>query len=82
MENIGASVDAVSTQEKKSVAEEEIEEEDRHLMRNEVVFFFIKNNPPKVSPQHHAKTKYKSLPFFFRKLIIYLITDTSIYTLT
>ena len=39
MKNIGASVDAVSTQEKKPVAEEEIEEEDRHLMRNEVVFF-------------------------------------------
>jgi len=42
MENIGASVGAVFTQEKKpvaAVAEEEIEEEDRHLMRNEMVFF-------------------------------------------
>ena len=42
MKNIGASVSAVLTQEKKpvaAVAEEEIEEEDRHLMRNEMVFF-------------------------------------------
>ena len=42
MKNIGASVSAVFTQEKKpvaAVAEEEIEEEDRHLMRNEVVFY-------------------------------------------
>ena len=42
MKNIGASVSAVFTQEKKpvaAVAEEEIEEEDRHLMRNEMVFF-------------------------------------------
>jgi len=42
MKNIGASVGAVFTQEKKSVAavaEEEIEEEDRHLMRNEMVFY-------------------------------------------
>ena len=41
MKNIGASVSAVPTQEKKSiaaVAEEEIEEEDCHLMRNEMVF--------------------------------------------
>ena len=41
MKNIGASVGAVLTQEKKpvaAVAEEEIEEEDRHLMRNEMVF--------------------------------------------
>ena len=42
MKNIGASVSAVLTQEKKpvaAVAEEEIEEEDRHLMRNEMVFY-------------------------------------------
>jgi len=39
MKNIGASVGAVPTQEKKPVAEEEIEEEDRHIMRNEMVFF-------------------------------------------
>ena len=39
MKNIGASVSAVFTQEKKPVAEEEIEEEDRHLMRNEMIFF-------------------------------------------
>jgi len=39
MKNIGASVSAVSTQEKKPVAEEEIEEEDCHQMRNEMVFF-------------------------------------------
>ena len=42
MKNIEASVDAVFTQEKKSVAavaEEEIEEEDRHLMRNEMIFY-------------------------------------------
>ena len=38
MKNIGASVSAVFTQEKKPVAEEEIEEEDRHLMRNEMIF--------------------------------------------
>ena len=39
MKNIGASVDAVSTQGKKTaVEEEEIEEEDRHLMRNEMIF--------------------------------------------
>ena len=41
MKNIGASVSAVLTQEKKSVAavaEEEIEEEECHLMRNEMVF--------------------------------------------
>ena len=41
MKNIGASVSAVFTQEKKpvaAVAEEEIEEEDRHLMRNEMIF--------------------------------------------
>ena len=42
MKNIGASVSAVLTQEKKpvaAVAEEEIEEEECHLMRNEMVFF-------------------------------------------
>ena len=42
MKNIGASVGAVPTQEKKSVAavaEEEIEEEECHQMRNEMVFF-------------------------------------------
>ena len=41
MKNIGASVSAVLTQEKKSVAavaEEEIEEEECHQMRNEVIF--------------------------------------------
>ena len=41
MKNIGASVSAVLTQEKKSVAavvEEEIEEEECHQMRNEMVF--------------------------------------------
>jgi len=41
MKNIGASVGAVLTQEKKpvaAVAEEEIEEEDCHQMRNEMVF--------------------------------------------
>ena len=41
MKNIGASVGAVPTQEKKSVAavaEEEIEEEDCHQMRNEMIF--------------------------------------------
>jgi len=39
MKNIGASVGAVLTQEKKEVEKGEIEEEDRHLMRNEMVFF-------------------------------------------
>ena len=43
MENIGASVSAVPTQEKKAaaaaVAEEEIEEEECHQMRNEMIFF-------------------------------------------
>jgi len=42
MKNIGASVGAVLTQEKKSVAvaaEEEIEEEECHQMRNEMVFY-------------------------------------------
>jgi len=42
MKNIGASVSAVLTQEKKSVAavaEEEIEEEECHQMRNEMVFY-------------------------------------------
>ena len=42
MKNIEASVDAVFTQEKKSVAavaEEEIEGEECHQMRNEMVFF-------------------------------------------
>ena len=42
MEDIGASVGAVPTHEKKEVEEvedEEIEEEDRHQMRNEMVFF-------------------------------------------
>ena len=41
MKNIGASVSAVLTHEKKSVAavEEEIEEEECHLMRNEMVFY-------------------------------------------
>jgi len=42
MKNIGASVSAVLTQEKKpvaAVAEEEIEEEECHQMRNEMVFF-------------------------------------------
>jgi len=42
MKNIGASVGAVPTREKKSVAvvaEEEIEEEECHQMRNEMVFF-------------------------------------------
>ena len=42
MKNIGASVGAVPTQEKKSVAavaEEEIEEEECHQMRNEMVFY-------------------------------------------
>ena len=41
MKNIGASVSAVFTQEKKpvaAVAEEEIEEEECHQMRNEMVF--------------------------------------------
>ena len=42
MKNIGASVSAVLTQEKKpvaAVAEEEIEEEECHQMRNEMIFF-------------------------------------------
>jgi len=42
MKSIEASVSAVLTQEKKSVAavaEEEVEEEECHLMRNEMVFF-------------------------------------------
>ena len=43
MKNIGASVGAVPTREKKAaaaaVAEEEIEEEECHQMRNEMVFF-------------------------------------------
>ena len=40
MKNIGASVDAVSTQGKKTaVEEEEIEEEDCHQMRNEMIFY-------------------------------------------
>ena len=42
MEDIGASVGAVPTHEKKEVEEvedEEIEEEDRHQMRNEMVFY-------------------------------------------
>jgi len=42
MKNIGASVGAVLTQEKKpvaAVAEEEIEEEEYHQMRNEIVFY-------------------------------------------
>jgi len=42
MKNIGASVSAVLTQEKKPVAaavEEEIEEEECHQMRNEMVFY-------------------------------------------
>ena len=42
MKNIGASVSAVFTQEKKSVAavaEEEIEEEECHQMWNEMVFY-------------------------------------------
>ena len=41
MKNIGASVSAVLTQEKKPVAaaEKEIEEEECHQMRNEMVFF-------------------------------------------
>jgi len=42
MKNIEASVSAVLTQEKKSVAavvEEEIEEEECHQMRNEMVFY-------------------------------------------
>ena len=42
MKNIGASVSAVLTQEKKpvaAVAEEEIEEEECHQMRNEMVFY-------------------------------------------
>ena len=39
MKNIGASVGAVLTQEKKEVEKGEIEEEDRHLMRNEMIFF-------------------------------------------
>jgi len=42
MKNIGASVSAVLTQEKKPVAaaaEEEIEEEECHQMRNEMIFF-------------------------------------------
>jgi len=42
MKNIGASVGAVPTQEKKPVAavvEEEIEEEECHQMRNEMVFY-------------------------------------------
>ena len=42
MKSIGASVSAVLTQEKKSlaaVAEEEIEEEECHQMRNEMIFF-------------------------------------------
>ena len=42
MKNIGASVSAVFTQEKKpvaAVAEEEIEEEEYHQMRNEMVFY-------------------------------------------
>ena len=43
MKNIGASVDAVSTQGKKTAVEEE---EDRHLMRNEMVFFL------KEAPEH------------------------------
>ena len=43
MENIGASVDAVSTQGKKTVAVV-AEEEECHQMRNEMVFF-IKRRP-------------------------------------
>ena len=42
MKNIGASVSAVLTQEKKpvaAVAKEEIEEEECHQMRNEMVFY-------------------------------------------
>ena len=42
MKNIGASMSAVLTQEKKpvaAVAEEEIEEEECHQMRNEMIFF-------------------------------------------
>ena len=42
MKNIGASVGAIPTQEKKEVEEvedEEIEEEDWHQMRNEVIFY-------------------------------------------
>jgi len=42
MKNIGASVSAVLTQEKKpvaAVAEEEIEEEECHQMQNEMVFY-------------------------------------------
>ena len=41
MKNIGASVSAVLTHEKKADAEKEEveEEEDRHLMRNEMVFY-------------------------------------------
>jgi len=42
MKNIGASVSAVLTQEKKpvaAVAEEEIEEEECHQMRNEMIFY-------------------------------------------
>ena len=44
MKNIGASVGAVLTKEKKEVEKGEIEEEDRHLMRNEMVFF-LKEEP-------------------------------------
>ena len=50
MKSIEASVDAVSTQGKKTaVEEEEIEEEDRHLMRNEMVFFLKEEPEYKIS---------------------------------
>ena len=39
MENIGASVSAVPTQEQKAVEEGETEEEEYHMMKNEMIFY-------------------------------------------
>ena len=39
MENIGASVGAVHTQEKKEAEDRKIEEEEYHMMRNDMVFY-------------------------------------------
>ena len=39
MENIGASVGAVPTLEKKEVEDKKIEEEEYHMMKNEMIFY-------------------------------------------
>ena len=102
MENIGASVSAVLTPEKKEEVEEVVEEE-YHQMENEMIFCLEEAPEYQISAVaewgensrgdmvvgvstffRHVLTgqRCESVPFFFGKLVIYLITETCIYALT